>query len=179
MKVGMMIAEAYDSALVRQKSTDAVLLANIYDMEGKERQIAEQRAELSHQRMLWVVGVSVVFIILLHLFLVMRRKTYNKLKEANRQLTLAHERTEELSQMKSKFIKDVFHEVRTPLNALTGFAQVMANPDINISQEEMQSISKMMVENSERITKIVDRMLEFDPSRDDGESKEEKIADSV
>ena len=69
--------------------------------------------------------------------------------------------------MKSKFIKEIFHEVRTPLNALQGFTQVLANPEITLSNEEIQKISKMMQENSDRITRIVDKMLDFDPSRED------------
>ena len=167
LRVATTIAEAYDSALIRQKSNDAALVTTIYDTEGKERQIAEQKAEISQQRLVYT---GVVLLILIGVFIsytIMHRIAYNKLNAVNRELTLANKRTEEVSQMKSKFIKHIFHEVRTPLNALQGFTQVLANPDISLSNEEMQKISKMMEENSARITRIVDKMVDFDPSRDD------------
>jgi signal transduction histidine kinase len=165
--VATKIAEAYDSALIRQKANDAALVTTIYDTKGKERQIVEKEAELSQQRL----GYSaIVLMILVGVFLeytIHRRKAYNKLNAINRELTQANQRTEEVSQMKSKFIKEIFHEVRTPLNALQGFTQVLANPEITLSNEEMQKISKMMQENSDRITRIVDKMLDFNPSRED------------
>ena len=161
LRVATQIATVYDSALTRQKIIDADLLATVYDTEGKDRQIAEQRAQLTHQQMLWVLGVSMVLIILLHLYLIQRRKAYNKLNETNKQLLRANERAEESSRMKTKFIQQISHEVRTPLNVLSGFAQVLAAPDIEINSEELQSISRKIVENSERITRLVDKMLDL------------------
>lgn len=161
LRVATQIANVYDSALVRQKVIDADLLATVYDTEGKERQIAEQRAKLSHQAMMWSIGVGLVFIILLHLYLVQRRKAYRKLSETNKQLVEANERAEESERIKSKFIHQISHEVRTPLNVLSGFTQVLAAPDIEITADELQSISKKIVENSERITRLVDKMLDL------------------
>ena len=63
--------------------------------------------------------------------------------------------------MKTKFIQQISHEVRTPLNVLSGFSQVLATPDIDISSNELQSISHKIVENSDRITKLVDKMLDL------------------
>ena len=161
LQVATLIANSYDSALVRQKIIDADLLATVYDTEGKERQIAEQNARLSHQRMLWVLGVGIAMIILLHIHLMQRRKAFNKLNETNRKLVEANERAEESARMKTKFIHQISHEVRTPLNVLSGFTQVLASPNIEISSDELQSISKKIVENSERITHLVDKMLDL------------------
>ena len=45
LHVAMQISEVYDTALVRQKRSESAELATIYDTQGKERQIAEQRAQ--------------------------------------------------------------------------------------------------------------------------------------
>ena len=45
LRVAMQISEVYDTALVRQKRSESAELATIYDTQGKERQIAEQRAK--------------------------------------------------------------------------------------------------------------------------------------
>ena len=63
--------------------------------------------------------------------------------------------------MKTKFIHQISHEVRTPLNVLSGFCQVLATPDIKLGNDELKSISQKIMENSDRITKLVDKMLDL------------------
>ena len=161
LRVANVVAQYYDTALIRQKKIDADLLTTFYDTEGKERQIAEQRAELSQQRLFTVAIVLVIFIIFFLVYTIQRRKAYKKLDETNRQLVLANERAEESSRMKTQFIQQISHEVRTPLNVLSGFTQVLATPDIELSNEELQNISQKIVDNSERITHLMDKMLDL------------------
>ena len=161
LNVAIQIAEAYDSALIRQKLGDAAILSTVFDTEGKERQIAEQRAELSHQREVGI-GVGLVFIVLFFsIYTISRRQAYHRLDATNRELLIANEKAEESARIKSKFIKQISHEVRTPLNVLSGFTQVLTAPDIELSGEELQSINQKIVENSERITRLVDKMLDL------------------
>ena len=155
------VADYYDTALVRQKISDADLLATVYNTEGKERQIAEQRAKLSQQRLWGVAVFTIVIIIFLHIYMIQRRKAFCKLNATNQQLIIANERAEESSRMKTKFIQQISHEVRTPLNVLSGFSQVLASPDIKINANELKDISQKIVENSDRITKLVDKMLDL------------------
>jgi signal transduction histidine kinase len=155
------VADYFDTALVRQKIIDADLLSTVYDTEGKERQIAEQRAKLSQQRLFTVAIVMVIFIVFFIIYTIQRRKAYDKLDATNRQLMLANERAEESSRMKTKFIQQISHEVRTPLNVLSGFSQVLANFDIEIDYDELQSICQKIEQNGERITKLVDKMLDL------------------
>ena len=161
LMIATKVAEYYDTALVRQKMNDADLLSTIYDTEGKERQIAEQRAELSQQRMILVAVVTVIIFIFFNIYGIQRRRAFRKLSATNKQLKRANELAEESARIKSQFIHQISHEVRTPLNVLSGFSQVLANPDIDIDANELQSISSKIVENSERITHLVDKMLEL------------------
>lgn len=161
LRAATVVADYYDSAVVRQRRIDSDLLTTFYDTEGKERQIAEQRAELSQQRLWTVVFVALIFVLFFIIYAIQRRRAYRKLDATNRQLVLANERAEESSRMKTKFIQQISHEVRTPLNILSGFSQVLATPDIEIESEELQVISQKIVENSDRITKLVDKMLDL------------------
>jgi serine phosphatase RsbU (regulator of sigma subunit)/flagellin-specific chaperone FliS len=65
--VAMQIAEQYDTALARQRRDATAEMATIYDVEGKERMIAEREAEISHQRLIGVtillVGLVIFFVI--------------------------------------------------------------------------------------------------------------------
>ena len=161
LQVAIQVSESYDSALVRQKMSDADLLTTIYDTEGKERQIAEQRAELSQQRLFTVGIVTLILIIFFLIYTIQRRRAYRALNATNRQLMLANERAEESSRMKTEFIQKISHEVRTPLNLLSGYSQVLGNMDIEIDEEELQDICEKIVQNSERITSMVDKFIDL------------------
>mgnify|MGYP002522540932 CR=1 FL=1 len=52
-----------------------------------------------------------------------------------------YDKAVESSRMKTKFIQEISHEVRTPLNILSGFSQVLATPDIDIPQEQRLELS--------------------------------------
>ena len=161
IRVADIIADYYGRALTDQKINDADLLTMVYDTEGKERQIAEQNAKISQQRLTMVLIGLAVIVLFFHIYGMMRRRAYRKLDAANKQLKQANLRAEESQRMKAKFIHQISHEVRTPLNVLSGFTQVLASPDIEISSKELKSISQKIVENSERITQLVDKMLEL------------------
>ena len=62
LRVAMQIAEVYDSALVRQKRNESAELATIYDTQGKERKILEQRAE---NRLMTAISIAVTCLALL------------------------------------------------------------------------------------------------------------------
>lgn len=86
LSVASQIAEAYDSALTRQKHSDAMLLATVYDTEGKERQMAEQKAELIQLELIVTAIVMLLVIIFLAVYAYRRRKANIELRETNRQL---------------------------------------------------------------------------------------------
>ena len=161
LHVASLVADNYDTALTRQKIIDADLLTAVYDTEGKERKIVEQRAELSQQRLIALIVIMVIFVTFVTIYIVQHRKAYKKLNESNRQLVLANERAEESSRMKTKFIQEISHEVRTPLNIISGFSQVLANWDIEINYDELQDICHKIADNSERITHLVSKFLDL------------------
>ena len=82
LRVAMQIAEIYDTALVRQKRSESSELAAIYDTQGKERQIAEQRAG---KRLFTAISMAVGILALLILaFAVYVFRQWRSSKEKNR-----------------------------------------------------------------------------------------------
>jgi len=79
----------------------------------------------------------------------------------SRRLLIANARAEESTRMKSNFIKQISHEIRTPLNILSGYTQVLASPSAQLTNEEKQEISAQVMESTERITGLVNKMLEL------------------
>ena len=175
LSIANRVAQIYDSALNQQKLSLAAEVAAVYDIQGKERQIAEQRSKLYQMRLvaitvcLFLIAVSFGIITLNHRNHLKKLRqehrkledAYDKLDTTNRQLIEANKRAEESARMKTNFIQQISHEIRTPLNILTGFTQVLASPNIELGGENLQDISKKMVENSKRITDLIDKMLDL------------------
>ena len=86
---------------------------------------------------------------------------YDQMAEKNQELQVANARAEESTKMKSAFIKQISHEIRTPLNVVSGYAQVLATPGVTLSQQELENTSTQMMENTNRITGLVNKMLEL------------------
>ena len=88
-------------------------------------------------------------------------ESYRELEETNRKLDIARMKAEESSRMKSIFIQQISHEIRTPLSILSGFTQVVTTPGMELDDETKADISRQFLENTNRITRLVDKMLEL------------------
>jgi signal transduction histidine kinase len=87
--------------------------------------------------------------------------TYHELEETNKQLEVARQRAEEASRMKTNFIQQISHEIRTPLNILNGFTQILTTPGMELDSTTQQEVTKGIDENTNRITSLVNKMLEL------------------
>jgi signal transduction histidine kinase len=71
-----------------------------------------------------------------------------------------YDQTLESSRMKTDFIQQISHEIRTPLNILSGFTQVLTS-GMELDEATQQEVTKGIVDNTERITSLVNKMLEL------------------
>ena len=65
-----------------------------------------------------------------------------------------------VEQMKSDFVSTVSVELRTPLTSIYGFAQTLLRSDIAFSDEERRTFLDFIARESERLTEIVDALLD-------------------
>lgn len=115
----------------------------------------------------WVL-VAVLIIVFLLIFGLNRNMlskrlqlAYDQMAEKNDALQVANARAEESTRMKSAFIKQISHEIRTPLNIISGFTQLLATPSGTMTDAERAEASQKVVESTDRITGLVDKMLEL------------------
>jgi signal transduction histidine kinase len=64
-----------------------------------------------------------------------------------------------VEQMKSDFVSTVSHELRTPLTSIYGFAETLLRTDIQFGEEERRTFLGYIASESERLTRIVDALL--------------------
>lgn len=117
LQMAKKIAEVYDSALIRQKRSDAAELAVAYDTQGKERQITEGQAR---NRLYTTISIAVGIVALLSLaFAVFVFRQWRATKERNRilaqQITEVVQYREKLREQKKeqKKIQEEAHEGTT------------------------------------------------------------------
>lgn len=171
LQIAQRIVDDIDSVNNYEQQHNAAELAIVYETQEKERQIAEQQSQLDYQRMLAILIALSLVIIFFAVFMYFRQRAARKLAEKNRELeqknrelTVANARAEDSSRMKSNFIRQISHEIRTPLNILSGFTQVITTPGMQLDDTTKQDISQGIIENTERITGLVNRMLELSDS---------------
>ena len=90
-------------------------------------------------------------------------------KLRNKELHRARLLAEEGARQKTAFIQNMTHQIRTPLNIIMGFSQVLNDNYGQLPKEEVDSINSMIRHNSGHLTRM---MLMLYDSSDTGISEE-------
>ena len=80
-------------------------------------------------------------------------------EQRNEELIVAKNLAEEADKKTTAFIQDISHQIRTPLNIIGGFAQVLRDGNDMLSEEEKAAITNDMLQNSHTITNIVNNWV--------------------
>ena len=98
------------------------------------------------------------------------RYTTEQAKLRNEELEQATRMAKEADKQKTIFIQNVSHQIRTPLNIIMGFSQVLSDAGKEkLSDEEMKSITDMMDHNSKHLKRMLQMLFD---SSDTGLSEE-------
>ena len=85
----------------------------------------------------------------------------HKVAERTRELTLANAKLEEASQLKSQFLANVNHELRTPLSAIMSYGGLVLNDtEGKISQLQKENLQDLL-KNAERLLALIDSLLDI------------------
>ena len=111
------------------------------------------------------IFASILIILAFCLFIIIRHRAAMRLEDAYKDLERANERAKESSRMKSDFIQQISHEIRTPLNILSGYTQLLTTPGMQYDEETLDEIKQQITENTDRITSLVNKMLELSEAK--------------
>ena len=150
--------EAYHAlrkSSIANDSVNNVALAN--SMMGIRDQLAinEMQNKSTRNRIIALsIGIVLLGLLVMALvYIVFSRRRHIK------QLNKAYHKALESEKMKSAFIQNVSHEVRTPLNIISGFSQVIADPELTETVEERQHMAEMMQKSASQITNLIDEII--------------------
>ena len=108
--------------------------------------------------------VSVLFLIFL---LVLGWKKIFRLKHSQMRQEAMKEKAVQAIQRKNMFLSNMSHEVRTPLNAIVGFSEVLTDEDESFDDESRREFSEIIKVNSFQLLKLINDILDFSDFEND------------
>ena len=90
------------------------------------------------------------------------RHVNTETERRNEELQKARLMVEESNRQKTIFIQNMTHQIRTPLNIIMGFAQVLRDSGQTLPEVEIKDISQMMDHNAKLLNRMV--LMLFDSS---------------
>ena len=136
--------------------------------------LAQKSQQLARRTLILTILVTAVLLGLLAFsysqVIGLRRRRIRDQKMIN-ELTAANRKAEIANAAKTRFVQNMSHEVRTPLNAIVGFSQLLSLPDDSLTPEEKQEFSNHIMNN----TKILIMLLEDILNTTDMDKGEYKI----
>ena len=136
-------------------SIDNVVLTNSMMGIRDEMMIYEAERKTARNQFYMMSAVIILLTLLATALFYITQSRRRHLKE----LKKAYAQALESDKLKTAFIQNISHEVRTPLNIISGFSQVIADPDLNADFKERREIALMTQKNARLITTLIDEML--------------------
>lgn len=146
---------------MRDSITGVMIDENIRQMEEEMQLIVSKQKAARTMNYVLVGGLvlAILFIVLLHRNIHIRRRYSKHLKSKNEELKKAYKQVAAADEMKVEFIRNISHEIRTPLNIINGFTQVLTGGEDSFEPEERHEIAKVIGTSTRQITSLVNKML--------------------
>lgn len=161
-----------DDSITRQgRENEASVIASVInatklesDFENAQDNIVKQDQVIAQQRktLLAAILVSTLFFILLVLLFLSNRsrKRMNKALAAHREaIDQKNTELERLNQTKDKFFSVVAHDLRSPLNSLFGFSNLLVKHAGAMSKEEIQTMGAQLRESVSNTLKMTENLI--------------------
>ena len=136
--------------------------AGQYETFRLSRELHEKKEEVALATRLVAVMLVIMLIgalafSLVHIRILRRQRKADVVRI--RELKEANDRVQMANAAKTRFVQNMSHEVRTPLNAIVGFSQLLTLPDGSFSEAEKAEFSEHVVNNTQMLTMLLDDIL--------------------
>lgn len=129
--------------------------SNDFNLEQMRRE-----KEKAYKHMTYIaLGASLLGVLFLSYFFWNRRKHLRELMAQNHQLTLARDHAQQADRMKTAFIQNVSHQIRTPLNAVSGFSTILANQIDELADDERKDLARRIEHSAAIITNSLNHLI--------------------
>ena len=153
----------YEQALAIKDSTATVLsnnqMAQIQSKYNIEKTELEQKRENNRIQLTYLIFIFVI-LILLFIFMARLFMVRKALKYAENEIRKTTENVRKTNEIKNRFLSNMSYNIRTPLNNVVGFSQLIAS-EPNIDKEIRQEYSNIIHKSSEKLMRLVNDVLDL------------------
>jgi len=144
-------------------------LNNIIEKASNSITITERQAILDnwifnvitpfYEKTIFWVGVSITILLVLFAIVLINRYLNFKIRQKTKELIIARDLAEESNKLKTAFIQNISHEVRTPINGIMGFTELLNDPEN--TPEQRNEFSNIVIQSSKQLIRIIDDIIEI------------------
>lgn len=145
-------------------------LQHFQDTKLMELRLKDKELRIKKMQNTELIAAVIFFLVLsliLGLFLDRNRRLGIALKKNNERLAnedellkFAIKKSNEADRLKTSFLHSVSHEVRTPLNAIVGFSNLIAEDD-SYKKYDVKECSQQIAKNSTALLELMDKILKI------------------
>ena len=155
------LQEAHRRMEVQDSFTHDLLHESQDELDAAQNMNELQRRE-AKEREFWLIVaiIALVFTIALIVSRYFIRRRYQKqILRQNEQLAIALDEAKESERMKTTFIQHISHEMRTPLNIINGYSQIIGDPNYELDDENRSQLLQAIDQNTAAMTSIINDLL--------------------
>lgn len=147
------------------------ILNNLSDSKKQARELEYQDLQIAaKQRQLFIIWATIAVLLLMAFLLLRIALRTRRLKDellrekeslvaSENQLRIIKDKAEKANQMKTAFILNISHEVRTPLNAIVGFSELLG--DDSFPEEEKKKFAFTINHSAGLLMNLINDVLEL------------------
>ena len=79
----------------------------------------------------------------------------------NQQIEVQNLNLTEVLQLKSQFLATISHELRTPMNAIIGFSQLLLRPKCGIISKQQKDMVERILNNAKNLLMLINEVLDY------------------
>ena len=151
------ILEAQNQYTLEQKETQIERLDNV--RKQREKEIEDQRKIRNF--LFGLIGLGVVVAALILYLYALKRKSNKQLQEINARVEQQNVELQNLNATKDKFFSILGHDLKSPLNSLSSFSNLLINYFDSLSKEEIQTLAKDLDKSLKNLYSLLDNLLEW------------------
>jgi len=146
-----------DSVLNTEKSQQIKELQTRYDTDAKDKQINTQKSLITYNRKLnFFLAITSILVIAIGAIIFVNQRRTSKL---NKLVTKQKQELEQLNSVKDRIFSVIGHDMRTPVNSLISFTQLLEQGDL--SQEKLTIYTASLKKNLQYTGGLLENLLNW------------------
>ncbi len=167
LKIVSEIEYSYSPSLAVQKNNtylNQIISKSTNNITDREKQVIFQNwlynpiVPFYKKASFWIILTAIILLLLIVILSLNRYLKY-LIKQKTKELSFAKEKAEESNKLKTAFIHNISHEVRTPMNGIIGFSELLNDP--KITTKDQKKYSKIIIDSSNQLINIIDNIIEI------------------